>query len=122
MTSSAFALDPAVILRDLVVVNGATMSIEDVRICTQKANPQVTKQVSVKAEAPSYGVISRDRFVAIYAALLGKLLTEYDCKPVASLIGEADMSLKIVMATDGIQFRADDNGKVERYTKLWKDL
>ncbi len=131
-TSFAFPLEAR--MSDLVTIENGSMLMSSYALCkvqrTTSARPE-TLQILFSMEAPAKGVISRDQFVAgghyVKTMIEGRLASSHKsnsaCKPLKSLIGEADISVKILMNELGMKMtvNSEKTGKLSE-TTLWEDF
>lgn len=87
-----------------------------------------TAQIKMAATCP-IDVMSRDNFISIYSTYGTIFLLELfketgtpDIKELDELIGDPDITIKFVMAKNGVQLQIIGNGTQENLTLKWEDI
>lgn len=119
----------AEIKKDLVEVqNGQFKAAENMIVNFQGNNIQVRYEAEGSAE-----FISRDQFVAIHQTLgtmfliamleeAGATIDQIDIKSIDELIGDADITIKFIMAKNGMQIQIITGEGTEKMTMTWEEL
>lgn len=116
--------------KDLVTISDSKFKIESFELLTF-AN-DATLQYKTTATGPT-NVISRDQFVSIYStfgtfmliSILGEAgvnIDDVDIQELDELIGEADISIHMEMAKNGMQLAITTSDGTERQTITWKEF
>jgi len=126
------------LLQDVVKVGGGKMTLTEFGLLDIRQGPRPRRlQVKWYAEAPSKGVVSRDAFVQLTAALqttvffslaaggnrvaLEDLGEAFEFTSLDALIGNPDLTVSIFVSKDG--FQVEYAGEtVSRLTKTWGEI
>lgn len=130
------------LLKDLVVVQGGKMAMDEVGIMKIRlpAYPASDVQVKFHAEAPATDVISRDNFVSLsttltmfvlfesfaeaYESSASEFLQNVEYRELKAAIGKPDLEMNIYMTAEGLQFEIVNTatGETTRTTQTWQDV
>ncbi|WP_298956187.1 hypothetical protein [uncultured Nonlabens sp.] len=85
-----------------------------------------SKQLHLKAQMPQDCIVHRDNLIAISTMFITKLTDEIGAdghvEEIDSLIGDADMVIKIFVTNDGMQVAISADGETKRDTLSWKQF
>lgn len=85
-----------------------------------------SKQLHLKAQMPQDCIVHRDNLIAISTMFMSKLTDEIggnsNVEEIDSLIGDADMVIKIFVTNDGMQIAISAEGETKRETLSWKQF
>lgn len=131
------------LMPDLVQVEDGRFVYDDLSICqfNLPSGPSRKFQLRSQATAPSEGLLSRDRFVALIATTeyslalamseraigvqtFSRALGALDCDPLEEPIGTVDVEIKTTMTQDGMQVEVINTTtkEVTRSTRTWEEI
>ncbi len=95
--------------------------IEEFMIIKSKGK---SKQLHLRSQMPSDCIVHKDNLIAITTMFMTKLSDEIggEVEDIDSLIGEADMIIKIYVTNDGMQIAMSAEGETKRETLSWKQF
>jgi hypothetical protein len=112
------------LLKDAVKIVNGKFTITDFALVNTEDGSN--KQIKFYCEAPSQGVISRDYFNQIVAALqvelVKSILGDVEIKNIPEITGNPDIEFNIYMSKTGLQVEVKSDGTTERNTITWEDL
>ncbi|MBF4983616.1 hypothetical protein FNJ87_04495 [Nonlabens mediterrranea] len=83
-------------------------------------------QMHLKSQMPQDCMVHRDRLIAMTTMFMTKLTDEIsangEVEEIDSLIGDADIVIKIFVTDDGLQLAISAAGETKRETLSWKQV
>ena len=112
------------LLKDAVKIVNGKFTITDFALVNTEDGSN--KQIKIYCEAPSTGVISRDYFNQMVAALqvelVKSLLGEVEITNIPEITGNPDIEFNIYMSKTGLQIEVKSDGETNRNTVMWDDM
>ncbi|MEO9503390.1 hypothetical protein [Nonlabens ulvanivorans] len=111
------------LVEPMIEIVGDDYVIEEFMIIKSKGE---SIQMHLKAQMPQDCMVHRDRLIALTTMFMTKLTDEIsangEVEEIDSLIGEADMIIKIFVTDDGLQLAMSAAGETKRETLSWKQV
>ena len=125
--------------RDIVTVNGGTMTMEEGGVLTVDTVEPTKLRVKIQGDAPARGVISRDNFVAVVTSVYhsifmnlttsllpelpaAKLEASYSFRNDANVKRNADVVIAISLDATGLMLQLTNsrNQNVQKFPMTWE--